>query len=195
MLNEMPRRTIGIPTKASEKSALGGKNKNKDLENIKKLIDSAENNLKAARTQIADILGEDVNIKNDSQDISLSGSGKIIEGRFNGEGMVDDNDKLYPIPANYASKSKLVEGDRLKLTISSDGSFIFKQIGPVERKKLIGSLKKENDQYIVEAEKSIFKVLTASVTYFKGKDGDEVTIIVPEGKKSQWAAVEAVISK
>lgn len=171
------------------------KNKNKNLENVKKLLESAENNLKAARTQLTDILGEDVDIKNDSQDISLSGSGKIIEGNFNGESMIDNKGKLYPVPANYASKSKLVEGDRLKLTISADGSFIFKQIGPIERKKLIGSLKKEKDQYIVEAEKSIFKVLSASVTYFKGKDGDEVTIIVPEDKKSSWAAVEAVISK
>jgi len=176
-----------------EKSASGGKNK--DLENVKKLIESAENNLKAAKTQLSNILGDDLDLKKNSQDISLSDSGKIIEGNFDGENMVSDTGKIYPIPANYASKSKLVEGDQLKLTISSDGSFIFKQIGPVERKKLVGTLKKEKDQYVVEAEKSKFKVLTASVTYFKGKDGDEITIVVPEGKKASWAAVEAIISK
>ena len=50
--------------------------------------------------------------------------------------MLSPDGKNYPIPANYASKSKLVEGDLMKLTIAEDGSFIYKQIGPVPRSKL-----------------------------------------------------------
>ena len=42
--------------------------------------------------------------------------------------MIGPKDKIFPVPANYASKSKLVEGDRLKLTILPNGSFVYKQI-------------------------------------------------------------------
>ena len=51
--------------------------------------------------------------------------------------MIGPDGKSYPVPANYASKSKLVEGDILKLTIADDGGFIYKQIGPIARLSLI----------------------------------------------------------
>lgn len=120
-------------------------------------------------------------------------SGKIIEGRFDGQNMVGAEGKTYPVPANYASKSKLVEGDTLKLTIADDGSFIYKQIGPVERKKLIGKLILDDGQYKVEAGSSVYNVLFASVTYFKGNPGDEVTIVIPANENADWAAIEAII--
>ncbi|MBU4432193.1 hypothetical protein KKD60_02860, partial [Patescibacteria group bacterium] len=41
------------------------------------------------------------------------GEGKIVEGVFDGENMIGPDGKQYSIPANYASKSKLVEGDIL----------------------------------------------------------------------------------
>ncbi len=47
-------------------------------------------------------------------------------------------------------KSKLVEGDLMKLTIAEDGSFIYKQIGPVPR-KVIGTLVQHDGIYYVEA--------------------------------------------
>ena len=40
-------------------------------------------------------------------------------------------------------KSKLVEGDHLKLTITPDGSFIYKQIGQVERQRVVGVLSRD----------------------------------------------------
>lgn len=119
--------------------------------------------------------------------------GKIIEGVFDGQNMMGPNDKTYPVPANYASKSKLVEGDILKLTISDDGSFIYKQIGPVERKKLIGTVTLQDGTYMVEAGGKLFHVLFASVTYFKAQPGDEVTVVIPADRPASWAAIEAVI--
>ena len=59
--------------------------------------------------------------------------GKVIEGVFDGQNMVGSDGKTYPVPANYASKSKLVQGDILKLTIAEDGAFLYKQIGPIPR--------------------------------------------------------------
>ena len=136
--------------------------------------------------------------KNKKANVSMAtGSieGKVIEGAFDGQNMIGPEGKIYPVPANYASKSKLVEGDTLKLTIVDDGSFIYKQIGPVERKKLIGQLKLEGDQYVIEAGGRNYNVLYASVTYFKAKPGDELTVVVPaELESAHWAAIEAVIS-
>lgn len=121
----------------------------------------------------------------------------IIEGVFDGQNMVGPDGKLYSVPANYASKSKLVEGDLLKLTISPDGSFIYKQIGPVERDRVVGILSHddETDEYRVLAKTKFYRVLLASVTYFKAEMGDEVVVLVPKGTVSSWAAVENVIKK
>ena len=121
--------------------------------------------------------------------------GKVIEGSFDGQSMIGAGGKVYPVPANYASKSKLVAGDILKLTISNDGSFIYKQIGPVERKKCIGKLVVDNGQYIAVVGDRKYKLLFASITYFKAKPGDELALVVPKDNEDCiWAAVEAVIS-
>jgi hypothetical protein len=127
---------------------------------------------------------------------AVSEGGKVIEGVFDGQNMIGPDKKQYPVPANYASKSKLVEGDVLKLTIAEDGSFIYKQIGPVERKKMLGVLiVDDKGDFRVMAEGKPYKVLLASLTYFKSEPGDEVTIVVPKDQEADWAAVENVIKK
>jgi hypothetical protein len=98
------------------------------------------------------------------------------------------------VPANYASKSKLVEGDIMKLTIADDGSFIYKHIGPTPRKQIIGTLTQHDGAYYVEANGKEYRILLASVTYFHIAIGDQVTIIVPEDNPdATWAAVEAAL--
>ena len=100
------------------------------------------------------------------------------------------DDKEYPVPANYASKSKLIPGDVLKLTIKPDGGFLYKQIGPAERKRIVGILTYEDGQYKVIANGKAYKVLLASVTYFKAEVGDQVTLNIPELEDSEWGAIE-----
>ena len=124
-----------------------------------------------------------------------SGTERIVEGVFNGEKMVGGDGTEYLVPANYASKSKLVEGDMLKLTITKNGSFIYKQIGPVERIQKITTLvhdENNNSWYAVDGTKR-WKLLTASVTYFHGESGDEIVILVPRDGSTRWAAVENII--
>lgn len=127
--------------------------------------------------------------------LGVSGEQKIIEGVFDGQHMIGPDGKQYAVPANYASKSKLVEGDILKLTIAPDGTFIYKQIGPIERRRMLGVLVKdeESNDFRVLAEGKSFRVLLASVTYFKGESGDEAVILVPKDADSKWAAVENVV--
>jgi len=123
--------------------------------------------------------------------------GKIIEGVFDGQNMIGPDGKQYSVPANYASKSKLIEGDILKLTIQPNGTFVYKQIGPCERNRLKGILVKDEEtgSFQVLADGKKYKVILASVTYFKGDEGDEIIILVPKDKSSAWAAVENIIKK
>lgn len=125
------------------------------------------------------------------------GAERVIEGVFDGTRMIGPDGKQYSIPANYISKSKLVEGDILKLTIDSEGNFIYKQIGPVTRERLIGTLLKDDlsGEYYVLANNRKYKVILASVTYFKGDADDEVVILVPKDGQSAWGAIENIIKK
>lgn len=174
-------------------------NKTENLALISQMLDSAEKNIQSAKQILREILGDKIpsSVATHSQKaagLSVSAGGKIIEGVFDGQNMIGPDKKQYPVPANYASKSKLIEGDVLKLTIAEDGSFIYKQIGPVERRKMLGILSQDdNGQYKVVAEGKTFKVLLASLTYFKAEPGDQVTIIVPKEGDVIWAAVETVI--
>ncbi|MEK7539846.1 MAG: hypothetical protein AAB558_01215 [Patescibacteria group bacterium] len=124
--------------------------------------------------------------------------GQVVEGLFDGQNMAGPDGKVYNVPANYASKSKLVEGDQMKLTISRDGSFLYKQIGPVERTRVKGTLTREDggNGYVMKTESGrAYKVLLASVTYFKGQVGDMAVAFMPEHGQSAWAAVEHIIPK
>lgn len=163
------------------------------------MLESAEKNIQSAKQILREIMGGKpviASIAEKAKVLTASGGGKIIEGVFDGQNMMGPDGKKYPVPANYASKSKLVEGDVLKLTIADDGSFIYKQIGPLERIKKIGILTQEEaGDYRVVADGKPYRVLLASLTYFKAEPGDEVTIIIPKDQESEWAAVENIIKK
>lgn len=187
-------------------------NNNDELQStIEEMITPEENNdldiskLKSMIYQMKDQLDSMVRLlegkqianhkfQNPDTDILHSGE-RIVEGVFNGEKMVGADGKEYSVPPNYASKSKLVEGDMLKLTITNNGKFLFKQIGPIERKSLIGEVISDGEQYSVFTNGRTYKVLTASITFFKGKSGDEAVILVPQDGESDWAAVDNVINK
>lgn len=169
---------------------------------IKEMLDSAQASLRSANQLLIELTGS--NSKNvyakmaqdlPSPENNHDEGDKIVEGVFNGENMTDKTKKTYPVPANYASKSKLVPGDVLKLTIKDDGSFLYKQIGPVERKRIVGILTYEDGQYKVIAQGKAYRVLLASVTYFKAEVGDKVTLVVPELEESEWGAIENVLPK
>lgn len=163
----------------------------KQIKRLKALIQEAETSLGAAKELLVSLVGEDVEAVQSTKDEVL---GKVIEGVFDGQNMVGSDGKTYPVPANYASKSKLVQGDILKLTIADDGSFLYKQIGPIPRKQVVGTLKLENGHYYVDVNGKNYRVLLASVTYFKAKPGDQVSVNVPEDEVSaEWAALEAAL--
>ncbi len=173
----------------------------KKISKIKETLENAQTSIQVARQLLDDVGGdfhdmetEAVKVKGKIED---GPEGKIIEGLFDGQNMIGPDGKQYSVPANYASKSKLVEGDTLKLTITPDGSFVYKQIGPIERQRIIGTLTRDEQtsEFRVLANNKSYRVLLASITYFKGEPGDEAVVLIPKAKDSKWAAVENIIKK
>ncbi len=168
---------------------------------IQELLESAQQSLKTATamlrelTGVADPMKERLVSRAVRPSLSAPVSGKIIEGVFDGQNMIDAAGQSYPVPANYASKSKLVEGDGMKLTITDEGKFIYKQISPIDRRIVKGVLIQEDGQYKVLAEGKSFRVLLASITFYRAEVGDQVTVLLPTEGEAKWAAVEAVIPK
>ncbi len=162
----------------------------KQIKRLRTLIQEAETSLAAAKELLISLVGEEPGLMQATKEDVL---GKVIEGVFDGQNMVGSDGKTYPVPANYASKSKLVQGDILKLTIAEDGSFLYKQIGPVPRKQVVGLLEQKDGHYTVKAGDKEYRVLLASVTYFKAKPGDQVSVNIPEDENAEWAALEAAL--
>ena len=161
------------------------------------LLRDAEDKIATARHLLqnaGDVQFEDAGRPRRQFSMKDDGNHAVIEGVFDGQSMIGSDKKIYPVPANYASKSKLVEGDTLKLTIVEDGSFIYKQIGPIDRKTIRGVLVRDDrGEYRATVGAKQYRVLLASVTYFKGLPGDEVTLLVPSSGSATWAAIENII--
>lgn len=170
---------------------------------IREMLDNAEKQIRSARRLVSELAGDvadsDVDfVQSRARSLAapqISEDSRVIEGVFDGQNMLDTTGRSYPVPANYASKSKLVVGDQMKLTITEDGKFIYKQIGPVERSTVVGPLTYENGQYKVLANGKSYKILLASVTFFRAEVGDEVTILIPADSDAEWGALDAVLPK
>ena len=166
----------------------------KQIKRLRSLISDAEMSLSAAKELLVSILGDGNSITAPVDTVISGPEGRVIEGIFDGQIMIGPDGKNYPVPANYASKSKLVEGDIMKLTITEDGRFLYKQIGPVERRTVIGTLVQHDDKYFVEVAGKEYQILYASVTYFHLRNGSQVSVTIPANNdEATWAAVEAAL--
>ena len=122
---------------------------------------------------------------------------EVIEGLFDGYFMIGADQKKYPVPMNYSSKTKLIPWDTLKLKVMPDGKFIYKLIKPADRKHLRAILSRTDDNKFtaVTDEGTVYFLNQAAVTFFKGAPGDELYIIINEKDKGSFAAIEAIIKK
>lgn len=168
--------------------------KQTQINDLKQKIQTAERDLEAARQALFELAGEaDSGAKVSGISQTNTEGGEVVQGRFNGENMIADSGKTYPVPANYASKSKLVEGDILKLTITKDGTFVFKQIQPAGRDQVVATLGFSDNAYHAEYSGKNYNLLYASVTYHKAKPGDRIAIVIPSNGTGKWAAFENVL--
>lgn len=174
----------------------------KKIAAIKDFIDSSEKSLKNAKKLLKELIDEEKLDLHSDADYSTkglssydSGDSKIIEWIFTGDEMLGVDENKYLVPVNYASKSKLVQGDRMKLTIDPSGKMLYKQIQQIERETKVGLLTQDKGKYQVVADGVAYDVLTAAVTHFKAWIGDNVTILLPAGKTATFGAIEAVMPK
>ena len=173
----------------------------KNPEEIKKILDNLELQIHKLRILldggVSEAQDEDYfqNLASAEGDIRSEEDVTVVEGVFDGQNMIGPDGKKYNVPPNYASKSKLVEGDMMKLSINADGTFVYKQIGPTERERKVGTVVKDEgvDKYIIVCDDAKYKVLLASVTFYKAKEGDHVVVLVPKNTPCTWAAMENVV--
>jgi hypothetical protein len=117
---------------------------------------------------------------------------EVIEWIYDGFYMIWADGKKYPVPLNYASKSKLISGDVLKLTILPNWKLIYKLIQPAPRTYVRATLAKEwNDFLAIGDNWKTYKLNPAAVTFFDLNIGDEMSIIVNAEWKWEYAAIEA----
>jgi hypothetical protein len=125
---------------------------------------------------------------------------EVIEGYFDGESMVGDNGQIYPVPQNYASKTQLIIGDRMKSILTADSKRIFKLIQPAERERAVGTFAIEGEDYVclVDNLPQPVKILKASATFAMKnlglQPGREIAIIIPKKSTPTYGAFSSVIS-
>lgn len=114
---------------------------------------------------------------------------KSVMGVFEAEHMMGEDGQIYRIPPNYVSKSRLVEGDQLRVEILDDGTTYFKQIHPIERIKFIGEVVPSAGTLAIKDKNgNLYKTNQASIRFFDIREGDEVTAIT--SKNSQYCAID-----
>lgn len=167
---------------------------------IRDFIISAEKSIKNAKKLLKDVLEEnnlnlesEINLDTKWLNTYASDDSKIIEWIFTWIEMLWSDWNKYPVPANYSSKSKLVQWDKLKLTIEGNWKMLYKQIAPITREIKTWLVVKDKEKYQVIADGQTYDLLTAAVTHFKANIWDKISIIIPEWKKATFAAIEALI--
>lgn len=179
---------------SEETSLTGVQDQAAKIQALRDMVLSAERTIQGAKAMLLQLEGKKKTGR--PKKLEHEGEGTVIEGTFDGQIMLGTDGKQYPVPANYASKSKLIEGDMLKLTITPDGSFVYKQISPADRKHAIGIVSQdEGGNYHVLIEGEPYRVLLASITYFRVTPGDEVAVVMSRETNASWVAIENVLQK
>jgi len=171
---------------------------NNSLQALQELINNAERSLCHAKNLVSHLVPKapkKADLLNEETDghVYKHGSDQIIEGIFDGQDMIGADKKTYPVPANYASKSKIVESSKLKCTIKSDGSLQYKIIKEGEFITSTGTIIRDGDHFVVVSQDGMYQLLPAAVTYIRARVGDRVAIRIPKGKQATYAAIEARI--
>jgi len=145
---------------------------------------AAEANIQLAKKMIKDIYGSKgaLLVSSMSKTVPLNVDIKDVpgvEGVFKGKFMEGADGKKYQVPENYASKSELVYGDRLKVIEREEGNW-FKQVTKVDRKEITGILAKSGeDGWKLVVEDSSYDLLPAAVSFYKCQEGQEVYGLIP----------------
>ncbi len=189
---------------------------NKKIETAIHLIEIAETNIKNAKNLLSLLIGSpslesknynpsSITTENITAPTTPRTGPNVMEGYFDGENMIGDDANVYSVPQNYASKSQLVIGDRLKWMINTnyfgESSEVFKLLMPVPKDRVVGKFIADNNTYsvMVNGYKNPIKILKASATYamknLNLKIGDNVAIYIPKIPSPAWGAFIGVYNQ
>jgi len=165
------------------------KNPKVQIQFINQSLSQAQTLLNQAKTQLKELEDSLSGILPTPRD--LPG----IIGKFDGTYLVTDDGKKFQVPENYASKSKLVFGDTLKMIEDASGS-TFKQIERVKRTVLTGMLAKKDGKFVAITADGSHLLIPAAVSFHKGQEGDEIKVIVPEDARNcSFATLDVIPSR
>ena len=118
-----------------------------------------------------------------------------LVGKYDGIFMVTEAGKKYPVPDNYAARTKLVYGDKLKMIEGPEGRR-FKLIEEVSREEKTAKLILKDGRFEASAGTHSYKLIQSSIHYWSGVEGDEVKILLPKDEKHvPFAALVEVVGK
>ncbi len=170
----------------------------KKIRAVRDLIQSAQNSIHNAKKILNELIWdtkEELSLDTEWLMSYVSGDSKIIEWVFTGESMLWSDGNIYPVPQNYASKSHLIQGSKLKASIDRQWKILYKIIEEMIYDSRIGILTKNQDKYQVVTDDKSYNILLAAVTFHKCEIGDTVSIRIPRWKDATYAAIEARIPK
>ncbi len=101
-------------------------------------------------------------------------------GQFDGLHMVAQDGQKYEVPANYAAKSRLVFGDKLKM-IQENGANVFKLIDKVPREKIDGIVTRKDGKWYVLSPAGSYKISDTAAEFNKLNVNDEIQALLPKG--------------
>lgn len=169
---------------------------------IKDFIENAEKSIKNAKKLLKELaqnenldLNSEVDLDTKWLNSYNSEDNKIVEWVFTWNEMIWSDSNKYPVPVNYSSKSKLVQWDKLKLTIEKSWKMMYKQIAPIERENKIGLIVKEKEKYQVVCGSKTYDLLTAAVTHFRANIWDKISVLVPAWKDATFAAIDMLLPR
>lgn len=171
----------------------------KNIKTLRDLIQSAQVSINSAKKILNSLLGEDYEEGFESSMEWLSSytqwEDKVIEWVFTGESMLWSDGSIYPVPQNYASKSLLVQGSKLKAIIQPSWKIVYKIIWEIPYESKIGIVTKNWEKYQITTDTKTYNVLLAAITFHHCNIGDTVSIRIPEGKDATYAVIEAIVPK
>lgn len=159
----------------------------KRLDQIKSLLLSTQHSLDKI-TRVVDKIQQD-------QKKEMYKKMPGIEGVFDGVNLICDNGEKHEVPANYAAKSRLVFGDRLKI-VEEDGKKVFKQITKVERKEIKGILSKKEGKWYLLSDSGTYKISDIAAEFNRAELNEEAVGLIPLDQPNvPFAALDLIIRK
>lgn len=144
-----------------------------DLDRVKEMISKLQ--LEARKEALKDIPG--------------------VEGIFDGKHLITDTNEKVEVPANYAAKSRIVYGDRLK-SYEDEGKQVFKQLEKVSRKKIEAVVSKKEGKFYALTENGSYELSATAVEFNKVNVNDKIQIIIPEDNPhAPYAALDKIIEQ